>query len=68
MQTRPLQEVLAYGGRDGTHIADVLHDGGNGYRHNGDDGRDEEGGVHIIKYSQHGLLTTERQTYPCSIV
>ena len=64
MQARLLQEVLAYGRGYGAHIADMLHDGGNGYRDNGDNGGDEEGRVHIVEYSQHGLLTAERQADP----
>ena len=68
MQTWLFQEVLAYGGGDGTHITDVLHDGSDGYRHDGDDGGDEEGGVHIVEDCQYSLLAAERQADPRGIV
>ena len=67
MQAGLLQEVLAHGRRDGTHIADMLHDGSNGDGHDGNDGRDEERSVQIVKHSQGGLLFAERQSDPCGL-
>ena len=45
----------------------MLHDGSDGDRHDGDDGRDEEGGIHIVKDGQCSLLPGERQSNPCSL-
>ena len=67
MQSWFLQEVLAHGRRDGTHIANMLHDGGNGDRHDSDNRRDQERGVQIVKHGQGGLLSAEWQSYPCSL-
>ena len=65
VQSRILYEVLAHGALNGTHVADVLHDGGEGDGEDGDDGRKDKVEVGILEDGDGCAVHVDGQTYPC---
>ncbi len=62
------EEVPAYSGRYGAHIADMLHDSGESDWHDSDDTAEKERAIEVVSDGKNARLTTERQAYPCSII
>ena len=60
VQAGVLDEVLANGGGDGGHIADVLHHGGNGDGGHHQDGGNIEFGDAASKIGDEGLESQQR--------
>ena len=65
MQTGLCQEVLANGGTDGKHIADMLDDGGKGNGHDGQDSGKHQRCVAVLEHSQDGAVLADGETHPC---
>ena len=64
MQTWVRQIVLADGRADGQHVADVLHDGGKGNGHDGQDGGEHQRAVAVVEDRQYRVVALNRESHP----
>lgn len=68
VQARFLDEVLAHSALDSTHVANVLHDCGEGDREDGDDRRHDKVEVGVFHYRDCRTIHINRQTNPRHLI